>query len=397
MKNILYKTPLLLLCIFAFCFAPNANAQKKDMPICGTTMAPKAFLGVNWSPTDYGILINNVVPESAASKADLKKGDVIVSVDGNTTKGLDYSLTFRDYAPNDKVQMVIMRNDQQLEKSVTLGQRQFHKAQNLQRSSASCCEGMTKKIKSNKPWLGVYLNDDSVNGALVDEVIIASPAAKSGLQAGDLIYQIDKEQINDEDELIRVIRNYSPDDKVKIKYVRNDKKEKVKLVLENKSRNSFCMPKPGCCESTPTICCEEWFPGCCEGWEECDPSNKKGKKKLWNGKKESSKIDLRKKPVTPEASVSDESINNTLALKAISVFPNPTDAKFSLAFESVATPVQVNIADLNGKTIYFDNVDNFDGKYNMEMDLSDYPDGIYLINITQDGKIYTEKLIFARK
>ncbi|MEZ5148959.1 MAG: T9SS type A sorting domain-containing protein [Bacteroidales bacterium] len=74
--------------------------------------------------------------------------------------------------------------------------------------------------------------------------------------------------------------------------------------------------------------------------------------------------------------------------------PNPNNGKFTLAF---TTPDQSNtsidIYDMNGKNVYTENIKNFNGRYEKEIDISNEKNGVYFLKIQQDNKISTRKII----
>ncbi len=73
--------------------------------------------------------------------------------------------------------------------------------------------------------LGVMARDGrNESGALVAQVAPGSAAEAAGLKAGDVINRVDDEQVEDADDLVRIIRNHhQPGDKVTLSYRRNNK------------------------------------------------------------------------------------------------------------------------------------------------------------------------------
>jgi 2-alkenal reductase len=74
--------------------------------------------------TDTGVVVMDVPGDGPASDAGIEPGDVIIKVgeydlDGQTT----FSEALFNYAPGDKVDVVIQRGDKQLTVSVTLADR----------------------------------------------------------------------------------------------------------------------------------------------------------------------------------------------------------------------------------------------------------------------------------
>jgi membrane-associated protease RseP (regulator of RpoE activity) len=87
-------------------------------------------------------------------------------------------------------------------------------------------------------WLGVFLSQrDNESGATVAQVYPAGPAARAGLQPGDVIQQISGQQVSNGSELVNVLEQFHPGDKAEISVLRNN--EPTKLTATLGSRNSF--------------------------------------------------------------------------------------------------------------------------------------------------------------
>ena len=101
-----------------------------------------AYLGVRYQiigqelknskklPVDYGALIASgendpgVVPDSPASTAGLKEGDIILELNGEKITGNNTLVTvLRNYSPGDKVSLKILRNGKEMSLEATLGER----------------------------------------------------------------------------------------------------------------------------------------------------------------------------------------------------------------------------------------------------------------------------------
>lgn len=77
-------------------------------------------------------------------------------------------------------------------------------------------------------WLGVYLDADRKE-AVVTEVIPGSPAAKAGLEAGDVLLAVDATATPTREEFVSAIRAHGAGDRVKLK-IRRDGQESVVAV-----------------------------------------------------------------------------------------------------------------------------------------------------------------------
>lgn len=78
---------------------------------------------------------------------------------------------------------------------------------------------------NGKAMLGVQTEvQEKGKGALVKEVVSGSAAEKAGLKSGDRIVKVKEQAIGDATELVKVIGDQQPGDKVAIAYLRNGKK-----------------------------------------------------------------------------------------------------------------------------------------------------------------------------
>lgn len=82
----------------------------------------------------------------------------------------------------------------------------------------------------HQAFLGVS-TEKKDEGAAVKEVVKGSAAAKAGLKEGDIITEINGEKITDEASLSAAVRRYQPDETIDVSYLRQNKSEKVKVIL----------------------------------------------------------------------------------------------------------------------------------------------------------------------
>jgi len=73
-------------------------------------------------------------------------------------------------------------------------------------------------------------------GALVQSVASGSPAAKAGLQSGDVITAVDGKGVNSPEDVIAAIRDHKPGDTMTIAYGRNGKTATVEVTLVERPR-----------------------------------------------------------------------------------------------------------------------------------------------------------------
>jgi S1-C subfamily serine protease len=86
-----------------------------------------AFLGVKGSDVETGqagAVITEVTPGTAAAEAGIEVGDLVISIDGVRVQGLpDLAAQVRTHRPGSTVELVVVRDGEQLTFNVTLGER----------------------------------------------------------------------------------------------------------------------------------------------------------------------------------------------------------------------------------------------------------------------------------
>jgi serine protease Do len=83
---------------------------------------PPGALGVKLDAEQPGATIEHIFPQSAAEKAGLKVGDVILKINGKDIPSFEVlSKTIQEYHAGDKVDLVIRRGDKESTLSVVLG------------------------------------------------------------------------------------------------------------------------------------------------------------------------------------------------------------------------------------------------------------------------------------
>jgi putative serine protease PepD len=88
-------------------------------------------------------------------------------------------------------------------------------------------------------WLGVRIgtpssvNPSTPSGAEIGSVTTGGPADDAGLQAGDIVTDIQGERIDDATDLSSYINTKAPGDKITMSVRRNGQTEKIDVLLGN--------------------------------------------------------------------------------------------------------------------------------------------------------------------
>lgn len=79
---------------------------------------------------------------------------------------------------------------------------------------------------------------------------------------------------------------------------------------------------------------------------------------------------------------------------SISLFPNPNNGQFEVNFNTRKdADVTIDIIDIVGKTIQSQSLKNLNGFVKKAIDIRNFSKGIYLMNLTFEGKTYTKRFI----
>ncbi len=168
-----------------------------------------------------GALIADVVPDSPAEKAGLKRGDVITKFDGKDVEdSVKLSAAVRQRMAGDKIQLEVIRGGRTMNFSVTLTEVDSPVA------DASTTEKMGFSVAVLTPELRKELNlSERDRGLAVTEIEPKSPAARSGLRRGDIILQADRQDVSTPGELFKIIGN--------------SKRNKVPLLVQRGGRTLY--------------------------------------------------------------------------------------------------------------------------------------------------------------
>ncbi|MBW4828316.1 MAG: trypsin-like peptidase domain-containing protein [Clostridiaceae bacterium] len=86
------------------------------------------------------------------------------------------------------------------------------------------------EVERYESALGVELNVDK--GVIILEIVPNSPADKSGLRSGDIIVSIDDNEIENMNQLKKILYKYKKGQKAKLNIIRDGKEKTVEIVLD---------------------------------------------------------------------------------------------------------------------------------------------------------------------
>jgi type IX secretion system substrate protein len=82
---------------------------------------------------------------------------------------------------------------------------------------------------------------------------------------------------------------------------------------------------------------------------------------------------------------------------SFSIYPNPASTAFTAVINSdIAGSVQMRISDISGKTLINKTIQVQTGAQTVTVDINEFTPGIYLVNLSQNGKSQTQKLVVIK-
>lgn len=167
-----------------------------------------------------GLTIGEVMRGSIAADAGLRRGDVIVSIDGESFTTVDQLDRFmRQRAAGDTAEIIVLRDGQRHPMNLT-----FRHVYAQDQGRYDSAYGADQQQFANHGWLGITLQNDNqdpfgapqVEGAVVASVVPGSPAADAGLQVGHRIVELNGERVSSVSFLLERLQQSNPGDRVEL-------------------------------------------------------------------------------------------------------------------------------------------------------------------------------------
>ena len=165
-----------------------------------------------------GTLVGDVTPGGPADKAGIERGDVITEFDGHKVKNsIDLRNQVAQTAPGTKVKVTLVRDGKEKEVRVTLGERPRGRGgqpEQQQQPEVPTSSKLGLSVQDLTPGIAQQLGYQNDRGVVVSNVASGSPADDAGLQAGDLIEEVDHTTVNTVREFDHATRSLHSGDSV---------------------------------------------------------------------------------------------------------------------------------------------------------------------------------------
>ncbi|MFA7330260.1 MAG: PDZ domain-containing protein [Candidatus Delongbacteria bacterium] len=194
-----------------------------------------------------GLLLRQVVAKGPAAEAGLRAGDVLITFNGKPVEdGDDLTFFLRQARPGEKATLEWVRNQTRQKGVVRLGSRN---EPDLKRSvTVDVGSGL-----ANTAFLGIgtlAVNDNLLqhfgvkdgHGILIDAIVKGSPAEKAGLRVGDVLVDLDGHAVDSPGRLRRLMEDYRPGTKVRLRLVRDRQILSVDIVFGDRDSSELGEP-----------------------------------------------------------------------------------------------------------------------------------------------------------
>ncbi|HTM49881.1 MAG TPA: DegQ family serine endoprotease [Bryobacteraceae bacterium] len=168
------------------------------------------------APDTKGALVGDITADGPASRSELKKGDIIVSING---KPIDTANQLRlmvgEMAPSSNVEMKVLRNGKPLNVTLKLGEfpTRAERAGVDRTNPDSALEGVQVQNVTAEVAQELKL-PATTKGVVVEQVSPASRAADAGLRPGDVIQEANHQPVKNVGDFRSAVGAKGKDDSV---------------------------------------------------------------------------------------------------------------------------------------------------------------------------------------
>ena len=88
---------------------------------------------------------------------------------------------------------------------------------------------------------------------------------------------------------------------------------------------------------------------------------------------------------------------NEISLNNLTIYPNPSKDIFNVEFNtSTKQDIDLRVHNVLGEVIFSESLKKFNGEYNRSVDLSQYPNAIYILQLNTKDGILNKKLVLEK-
>lgn len=203
---------------------PSSLAQKVVTQLKQNGRVIRGWLGVGIYPVDdkyqevlgldskKGAVINNIDTDSPAEKAGLKKYDVITAINGVPIEdNADLMFKIADTKPGTEIDITIVRDKKKMTVKAKIGEAQ---AEEELESESDSGKDLGISVTELTPRIARRYGFQTESGVVITEVRRYSVAEENGLAVGDIILEVNREEIETVKDFEKILNELDPGDAV---------------------------------------------------------------------------------------------------------------------------------------------------------------------------------------
>jgi serine protease Do len=186
---------------------PSNMARKIYTELLDKGRVTRGWLGVQIQPLTpelarefsakdvRGVLVSDVVPDSPAAKAGIQRGDVLIEFDGKKLETpVDLQRAVGLFSPGQSARLKVWRDKGEKSVEIKVGEAPDER-EARERPSGRPRSLLGLEVRPITPELAQRFNLKSTEGVFVARVEEGSAAAEAGIQRGDIVKQIKRQNV----------------------------------------------------------------------------------------------------------------------------------------------------------------------------------------------------------
>jgi serine protease Do len=157
-------------------------------------------------PQAGGVAVAQIEPNSPAAQAGVRRGDVIVAMNGNKIESYDaFRNQIASMAPGTKAQLNVLRDGKTIELTATLQERPTEMAKAQEPAQEEPQQTLGIRVQNLTSDLAQQFGYQPGEGVIVSQVVPGGPADDAGIQAGDLILSVNRESVKSASQFAKAV------------------------------------------------------------------------------------------------------------------------------------------------------------------------------------------------